>query len=207
MYTPCRLSLPAGATPGGATPSEAVPITLDEAIGHLRINAGDEDDYVTGLIDVVQGSFERETDRQLLTQTWIAYFNGFPPGREPIRLPKRPLQSVTEIRYRDADGLSTVWDDAEYRVTAYRGSLASYGTIQPTVGFDYPSTEQGAEVVEVEFVAGYGDEAADIPADIKNALLLLLAHGFQNRFPFTTTGDLPVSLKGILSHYRGALIA
>jgi len=49
-----------------------------------------------------------------------------------------------------------------------------------------PAPDAVAQGVAIEFTAGFGHTAADVPAPIRQALLLLIAHWFENREPAIT---------------------
>ena len=68
-----------------------------------------------------------------------------------------------------------------------------------------PTPDVVAEGIAVRFTAGYGSLAADVPHPIRHALLLLVAHWFENREPFIE-GAMPKSFPdaviGLLEPYR-----
>ena len=58
---------------------------------------------------------------------------------------------------------------------------------------------------EVAFTAGYGDEPEDVPAPIRQALLLLVAHWFERREPVVLGAapqEVPATVAGLLLPYR-----
>ena len=200
METYARLSRLDGPTPGLVEE----PLTVTEVAEHLRIDADAEYSYLESLIGDAREEFERETGRQLMTQTWVASLGSFPEDDEPIVLPLPPLLSIEEISYLDSDGVSQIWDPGEYVVSVYLGSRATRGRIVPAVGYSYPSTQSGGDAVQISFTAGYGTSPNDIPRDIKRALLLLVTHHFLHR---QSPEKRPVSLDGLLAHYRGTVFA
>ena len=48
------------------------PLTLDEAVRHLQLAVGDDNSYITSLIQVARDVSENATGRALMTSTWIA---------------------------------------------------------------------------------------------------------------------------------------
>ena len=58
---------------------------------------------------------------------------------------------------------------------------------------------------EIAFTAGYGDEASDVPAPIRQALKLLVAHWFEHREPVVlgeAPQEVPATIASLLSPYR-----
>ncbi len=58
---------------------------------------------------------------------------------------------------------------------------------------------------EIAFTAGYGDEPTDVPAPIRQALTLLVAHWFERREPVVLgvgAQEVPTTVAGLLLPYR-----
>lgn len=70
-------------------------------------------------------------------------------------------------------------------------------------GLDWPVIAKRMDAVRIRYVAGFGDTAADIPADIKNALLQTIAYLDANRGD-CGCGDevIPASARAMVQHYR-----
>jgi uncharacterized phiE125 gp8 family phage protein len=162
------------------TPPESEPLTIAEAKHHLRIADGvnHDDHYVGSLIIAAREYVESYTNRQLLTATWDLTLDRFPHGVGPIYLPRAPLQSVVSVTYRDAAGVETVMEAANYEVN---------NAVEPgRIGLPWASghwpiwSGSAASVVVVRFVAGYGS-AGDVPKTLRQAMLLLVGHWFINR--------------------------
>jgi uncharacterized phiE125 gp8 family phage protein len=68
-----------------------------------------------------------------------------------------------------------------------------------------PVSPLAANGIEIDFVAGYGDAPSDVPQPIRQALLLLVAHWYENREPVeigATATVIPGSVSSLLSLYR-----
>lgn len=156
------------------------PITSLEAKEHLRVEADDfsQDATIARLIAAARRKVERDTWRVLVTQTWDAFYDGFPADSCPLVLPKPPLQSVTSVKYTDSDGTTvTTFAAASYFVDA----ASEPARVALHDGGEWPSdTLRPANGVEVRLVAGYG-AAADVPEHFKQMMLLLVGHWFENR--------------------------
>jgi uncharacterized phiE125 gp8 family phage protein len=59
---------------------------------------------------------------------------------------------------------------------------------------------EGYRSLEIEYSAGYGADADSVPADLKQALLGLIAYWFENRD--ASTADAPSGFDRMLAGYR-----
>jgi uncharacterized phiE125 gp8 family phage protein len=163
------------------------PITIAEAKAHLRVDGSDEDGYIAGCILAARHHAEAVTRRALVPREWKQTYNYFPAE---IVLPVTPVQTVDAIKYIDRDGVEQTL--ASYQQSGER--------IVPAFEQHWPETRRVVDAVSVEFTAGYDD----VPADIRAALLLLVAHYFEQRQPTinaTVVSVVPMSVDALLSPY------
>ena len=178
------------------------PVTLVEAKAHLRVDVGDDDALISGLVKGAREQFESDTRRALVTQTWDLVLDAFPAEAE-LKLPLPPLASVTSITYKDQDGNVLTYPAANYVVD----TSELFGRIVLKSGFTWPSTTLwAAGAVLVRFVAGYGAAAA-VPQGAKQAILLLVGHWYENREavavqPGLTAVDLPMAYDRLMWQMR-----
>ncbi|MEE8543245.1 MAG: head-tail connector protein [Gammaproteobacteria bacterium] len=164
------------------TSSNIEPLTLTEAKDHLRVDFTKEDALISRLIVAAREAFEDDTPRQLLTATWKQFFDGFPQfDHERIRIAKPPLVSVAAVSYFDTSGVLQTWPAAEYTVEAFSGPKAERGVLFPKPDEEYPQTRRIPNAVTIDFDAGYGVLASDVPFEIKEALLAWIGHHYNNR--------------------------
>ena len=144
-----------------------------------------EDDLLLEKLQSAIDDAEDFTGRQLLTATFKAYLDEFPPEKDYIELPFGNLQSVTSIKYKDSDGTETTMIEGtdylvETNVDATQGGdevgriVLPYGMSWPSVTF-YPSNP-----ITIEFVCGW-KAAAYVPNKIKQAILLMVADMYADR--------------------------
>jgi len=180
------------------------PITLVEARLHLRIDAAGsppihaDDTLVTALIKTARNYLdgrEGRLGRALITQTWELVLDKFPVNE--MRIPLPPLQSVTSVKYDPPSGGEQTVLSSNYIVDA----VSSPGWIVPVTGFAWPATMDTINAVRVRFVSGYGDEASDLPDPIKQAMLLMLGHLYDNRGDEEMPG-FPPAIDALLSPYE-----
>ncbi len=172
------------------------PITLAEVRQHLRLpEDAIEDDLLLGLIKTARVYCENYTRRALAEQTMETYKDRF-SGADPIMLPCPPLLSVVEIGYTDSTGQETILSNSDYLVdTASEPGqvMPAYGTAWP-VYIPHPATS-----VRIRFVAGF----AVLPEPIRQALLLLVGHWYENREATGTAKDQTAfSVHALLAPYR-----
>jgi len=107
----------------------------------------------------------------------INFYRGFRINTQaPYEVRRAPLVSISSIT-RTVNGVPVVIDPADYYFTP---SETDFSFVVPASGKDWPT--DGDEIlhsIEFDFVAGY--TAANIPSDLKHALLLHLAAMWANR--------------------------
>lgn len=157
------------------------PLALQDVRNHRRVTGSDDDDLLTELIAAARQEFEEETGRQVITATWKLYLDRFPHGREPIVVPKAPLQTVASITYVDTAGATQTWSSDEYQVDAFSGPFARQGRIYPKPVESYPGTYAVPDAVQVTFDAGYDDAAAGVPKIVRAAIYSLIGGHYEER--------------------------
>lgn len=150
------------------------PVSIAEMKEHLRIDHADDDASIYAFTRAAREMAETITGRSLVTQTWRLFLDAYPPGSE-IRLRRPPLQSVTHIKSYPETGSAVTFGSSNYTVdaTGYRVVLSANG---------WPSTVlRSARGVEVQYVAGYGDNPGQVPESIRSWIKLRAAEMFENR--------------------------
>jgi len=164
------------------------PLEVAEVKDHLRITGIDEDAYLQNIIlPSARMSVEVALNRALINQTWEWVWDGGFPASGALHFPKPPLSSVTYIKYTDTSDVEQTWSSANYQ-TDTRGE---FGRLWLTDGTVWPNDVKLSTpgVAWVRFVAGYGADGDAVPASIRNLVLLMCGHMYQNREP-TVTGTI-----------------
>lgn len=170
----------------------AEPVTIEEAKLHLRVDGDDENAFIGDLIKAARSEVENLCGRQLLTATWVLNLDAF-PGSGTILLPVSPMQSITSITYTDIGG-----DSQTVSTSVYDSDTASaIPRIFLKAGKSWPSAQSITNAVTVTFVAGYGNDRADVPDCARSAILLLVGTLYRNRETMIT-GAPASELKGVL---------
>lgn len=175
------------------------PVTLASAKAHLRVDHFDDDTSIELLISAATAHLDGYTGilgRALVTQTWR---QDFPAFTDLLRLPLRPVASITSVTYYDADNTQQTLAGSVYGLFA--DALGAYVALKPDQTF--PSTYARRDAVSVTYVAGVADSA--VPAAIKHAILLLVGHWYANREAVNVgniTTELPLAVDALLRPYR-----
>ncbi len=155
------------------------PLTLSEAKAQLRLeNDWTSDDYFLQqlIVDAREYCESPGQNRAFITQTWELSLDKF--SQMPLNLPRPPLQEVLSITYKNADGVETVYDPAEYVVD----TSSDPGRINHAYGRVWPIQALWTlGAIKIRFKAGYGDTADKVPNKVKRAMLLLIGHWYENR--------------------------
>lgn len=163
------------------TPAAALPVSLTEALAHIR--GGDAEQALVSLyLNAAIQAVEDATGRALTTETWRLSLPVFPC--DDIILPRAPLISVTEIRYWSdvAAPVDTLLPATVYQVVAPAGPTAPEGRVMLAPLQDWPTAQPDrADAVRITFTAGYGATAASVPAPLRAAVLLLTGDLYENR--------------------------
>lgn len=145
------------------------PITLAEAKAQLSISDSVQDDVITRHIVAARIYAENYTGSAFITQTWELALDTFPAE---VELPTKPVQSITSVKYMDLTPAEQTLDAAAYGLDNY----SPRHWLVPAAGVSWPDVYSGTNVVKVRYVAGFGNDAADVPAAIRQALLLAVGH-------------------------------
>jgi len=163
-----------------SSPPAVEPVSLAEAKAQARVDISDDDTYISALITSAREYLEEMLDISMITQTWQARYDVFPLWE--IVLPRPPMAAAAvTITYRDEAGndrtlLST---SNEFQVD----SSIVPGRVYPLYEGVWPAVRGDENSVTVQWQAGYGASGANVPAILKQAMLLLVAHWYEMRQP------------------------
>jgi len=161
------------------TPPTVEPVSLAEAKTQCRIDADDEDVYITSLITAAREYVEEMLDIAIMPQNLIARYDTFPLWE--IVLPRPPMAPATvTVTYRNEAGqtLSLSSANGDFQVDQH----AVPPRIYPNYTGVWPAVRGDENSVLVQWRAGYDSP----PGVLKAACLLLVAHWFEMRQPVVT---------------------
>ncbi len=183
------------------TAPTAEPLSERNLIGHLRADWSTEGPYLTSLITSARRWLERRTNQLLITQTWDMFLPAFPSANAAIKIRRRPVQSVTSVKYTDSDGNTSTVDSGDYNVDT--ASLIPRIVLKATK--QWPSVVlDTVNAVVVRFVGGYGDSGNDVPEELIQAMRRVIAHHYENReatIPTVMAGPDPYGIESLVADY------
>ncbi|MEA2942589.1 MAG: hypothetical protein QOD09_3118 [Bradyrhizobium sp.] len=178
-------------------PPSAEPWSVAEAKTFLRVEHDDDDAVIAALIAAARGHVEALSRRALLVQRWRLVLDAWPGnGRLDPRI--GPLRSVIAARVFDAANNAHGIDVATFIVDAAANVIASPCWAMPQPG-------RVTAGIELDVELGYGALAGDVPDDLRHALRMLVAHGYENRGLAAIGGNvamLPAGVGALVAPYR-----
>lgn len=165
------------------TDATTEPISVETAMLHCRCDAAEEIPWFNNAIATARQYCEAHTHRQCLSATWTLYLDQFPS--DAILLGVNPVSAVSSIVYNDSGGTSQTLSSTNYRTDM----ISEPARIVPAYGYVWPVTRGQVNDICVTFTAGYGSAATSVPPQIKQAMLLLLAH-FREHPEAVTSGNV-----------------
>lgn len=169
------------------TDATTLPVSLDTAKRHLNITTDYDNDVIAGLLEVARATVEERTQRALITQTLDVTYDAPPGGGGPWLLPRGPVASVTSVTTYNSSNVSAVLSSAAYRLD----SVSLPPRLLLNSGYSWPSDVRDTTAAVIRIVAGYGATPALVPAPLRQAMLLLVAHWYENREQAVLTGAVP----------------
>ena len=182
-----------------SVPDAALPV--DEFKAHLRLGSGFGSDSVQ---DAVLASFlrasvtaiEARTGKVMLERSFSLSVHVWRDlGRQA--LPVAPVIAVTQVEVVDRNGIRTEADPAAYWLErdTHRPCLRA-------TGMALPGIPDAGEAV-VTFDAGFGPLWGDVPADLRQAAMLLAAHYYEFRNETSLSdGCMPFGVSSLIERYK-----
>lgn len=178
------------------SPPATEPVSLAEAKAHLRVPHADDDAYISTLIIAARRAVEARTGLALINQGWSLWLDRWPDA--PVAsLGLAPVSALGDIITYGEDATPAIYDPSHYYLDGV--SKPGRAVIRP----DRLPPLAGRKVngIEVRFTAGFGSAASAVPQELKQALLLAVAHWFERRGE-ADGGSLPLSAVEILARHR-----
>jgi len=175
------------------------PVSLTELKDALRITATNEDTLLTQLITDARVYCEDYTGRKFITQTLVSYennllgtnaewFSGYRVGSElslyrgerTVQFDWTPAQSISSVVTIDIDNSETAYDSSNYYLDNYDNNMF------PRINVNDSSTIinvslRSRDAIKITWIAGYGDNATDVPASIRRGIIMTASHLYTNR--------------------------
>lgn len=167
------------------------PISVAEAKLFLRIDDDAENEVIAALITTARLHVERLTRRIVIEQTWRFYLDDLPESCL-VELGIGPVRDVLQVIAYDREGEPTMVSPEDYVVdlTGVPARIKFRSTARSL------STRE-LNGYEIDFIAGFGPTTLQVPHDLRQAILLLVAHWYENRSAVSTDVNLISTPKGV----------
>ncbi|WP_300058427.1 head-tail connector protein [uncultured Roseobacter sp.] len=180
-------------------PDAALPV--EDFKAHLRLGTGfgqdsAQDEVLAGFLRAAMAAIETRTGKILMTRPF-SWSLTFWRDRDTQVLPVAPVSAVTRLSVMSRDGSSSEVNTEQYWLErdSQRPRLRAVGACLPVI-------PQGGSAV-VEFEAGYGMAWTDLPADMRQAVLLLAAHYYEYRDETSLReGSMPFGVSSLIERYK-----
>lgn len=130
------------------------------------------DAELSALITQAREEWENDTDTVCCTSTWRVKHQNM---EAIVKLPKRPIQSVSSITYYDgANNIQTLSTSIYNFDSTKREIRLQYLKV-------YPVSVYRWDAWTTTYICGYSDDGTSVPAIAKRAMLLLVGYYFEQR--------------------------
>jgi uncharacterized phiE125 gp8 family phage protein len=184
------------------TAPAALPISVAEAKAQMRVEGSDDDTIIERLVNAAVAFVDVQgvLGHAMITQTWGEWLA---PNPSTVMLSLGPVQSVSAIKYYDIDGVLQTATLADFNVFGTPNRI----TITPKTGKAWPVTQTRDDAIKIEYVIGYGASSTSVPQTVRHALLMLVAHWYENReneLIGTISKTLPFGFEDLLNIERNS---
>jgi len=176
-------------------PADQAPV-LGEFTAHLRLGFGFADDGAEDLLLLrylgsAISAIEAETGQALLAREFLLRVRGWDQQGQLV-LPIGPVAEIEAIRFVRGSEVVSV-EPARWALMPGRSRQILSGP----AGGRLPLVPRGAEV-EIAFTAGHGENWADVPGELRQAVLMLAGSYYEHRH-----GDAPSAMPpGVMALIR-----
>jgi uncharacterized phiE125 gp8 family phage protein len=210
------------------TPPTAFPVGFDELKYHMRLDSDFELRTIRSYL-LAAVMYVENLCGPLITQTWNQFEQHFPSEwhwrramftesdtvymggsrrrhrHHDFELGEPTVQSIAQITYTLSGGTVVTLPSTVY---ALQSNGQWHNKIVLQRGQEWPEVPLSrGNPICLQYVCGYGDTGASVPAPITQAILLLVSMWYENREPVLTGPgsqmvQLPFAVDALLANYR-----
>ena len=183
------------------TPIQDSALPLEAFKAHLRMGSGFgtedlQDPVLLSFLRAAVAAIEVRTGKALLSRAFRWTLHAW---RDPSAqaLPVAPVGAVSQVVQVARNGVRTTVAAQAYWLEqdSQRPRLRATGAVLPSVPMD------GA--VEISFTAGLGADWDAVPADLRQAVMMLAAHYYEYRNDTgLSDGCMPFGVSSLIERYR-----
>ena len=182
-----------------SVPSVALPV--EEFRAHLRLGSGFsndslQDSVLESFLWAAMAAIEARTGKVLIAREYSWELTRW-RDRDQQVLPVAPVTEILAVTVSDRTGGQSVGEAQEYRLVQdhTRPRVRANGARLPVIPTDAS--------IKLRFVAGFGPGWNDLPADLRQAVLLLAAHYYEYRHETTLHGGcMPFGVTSLIERHR-----
>ena len=171
------------------TPPMGEPLLLPDVKLFLRIDHDADDTLIASMIRTARSFVERRLDIALLRQNWTVSLDCVPTGPITIRPGKVDAIQTATVTYGD---------DEPRLLEAEQLRLVRSVPAKLVFDLDLAHGEGGITSIDVTFSTGW-TTIDDVPEDLRHAVMLLVAHYYEERELFAAGRYVPVP-HGLQTH-------
>jgi len=168
------------------------PVTLSEAQAFVRVETGEEEALLAGLIRSASALCETFLNQVVIARDFAV---DVPASSAWQRLPVMPVRAITLVEAVDEMGVARVLPASAYAI-----DLDASGS-----GWVRLVSSSDAKRVRVSGSAGLATEANNVPEPIRQGVLRLVAHMFASRDG--DGGSPPAAVTALWRPYRRMVLA
>jgi uncharacterized phiE125 gp8 family phage protein len=182
------------------TPVPLAALPVEEMKDHLRMGSGFGDDalqdgQIESCLRAAMAAIEGRIGKMLLRRRFLWVLDCWRDHEQA--LPVSPIAGIFSVTLVNAAGTEVVVPSTAYRLILdlHRPRLAGKGTALPTIPTD--------GLVKVVFDAGFGLAWADLPVDLRQAVLLLAGEYYEHRHDDgAQAAGLPFGVVTLIERWR-----
>lgn len=171
---------------------------VDDLAEYLRLSRGFDDDgeldgHLETCLRSASGAIEARIGKAIFRRRFRQTVTEWAGDTRHV-FPIAPVVAIETVRITDRSGGETLLDPAGYSLVTdiHCPALSSGNLSLPTLGV--------GQTAEIEFLAGYAENAAGLPADLLQAMLVLAGSFFAQSVDAET--GLPASVAVLIEPYR-----
>lgn len=175
-------------------------LPIEDFRNHLLLGTGFgevslQDKVIAGFLRAALSAIEARISRAILARPFKLTVNCWSKSDAQV-FPLAPVTSVTLVELRDANDVATLVGSEVWRLKADAAvpQLEAKGAALPQIA--------SKGTAQISFIAGY-TSWEDVPADMKQAVMLLASHYYENRNEtHLSQGCMPFGVTALIERYR-----
>ncbi len=168
--------------------------TLSEVKNYLKVDISADDTLITTLLQSAREVAERYLNQALITQTITEKLDRL--NSPVLYLSVSPVIAVSSFQYADSQNTTQTYNSSNYVVDTFEKPAR----LSVAYGKTWPTLYGNINDVTITYTAGYSTEPSGVPMQIRQAVLMMVADGYDNREDYIK--KLPTASEYLLDQYR-----